>query len=274
MKNILIIQTAFLGDLILTTPFIREVYALYDRPSITIVVNKGTEEILSGNPFLKEVLEFDKKKAKKNLLYFFWFASQLRKRKFDLCLSPHFSHRSSILSFLSRAKERIGYKEAGFSNLLTKKIHRPILGVHEVDKLFSLIYPSIGQYPKRRRPEIYLEDSKTINIKNIMKKENLKQKKYIVIAPSSVWETKKMPKEKFIELIQLILQNFKYQIVLIGSKSDINLSESIQKKGNPILKKRNAPVKKKTKLSAKSKTKPKTKPTKSKTQSKKKLKKK
>ncbi|MBE7413657.1 MAG: ferritin family protein [Leptospiraceae bacterium] len=51
-------------------------------------------------------------------------------------------------------------------------------------------------------------------------------------------------------------------------------SESIQKKGNPILKKRNAPVKKKTKLSAKSKTKPKTKPTKSKTQSKKKLKKK
>ncbi len=107
MKKILIIQTAFLGDLILTTPLIKAVYALYDMPKITIVINKGSREILEGNPYLFEIMEFDKKKVKKNFFYFFKFALELRNHHFDICISPHFSHRSSILSFLSGAKIRI-----------------------------------------------------------------------------------------------------------------------------------------------------------------------
>jgi len=228
MKNILIIQTAFLGDLILTTPFIREVYALYDRPKISIVVNKGTAEILTGNPYLSEIIEFDKKKVKKDLFYFFKFAANLKNKKFDICISPHFSHRSSILSFLSRAKERIGYIESGFSFFHTKKLHRPIRGVHEVDKLFSLVYQDPKNYPKKKRPEIFIEKSKMGNILSLMKKNGIKSKKFIVVAPSSVWETKKMPKEKFIELIQIILKKTTMQVALVGSKSDMKLTESIR----------------------------------------------
>ncbi len=104
--------------------------------------------------------------------------------------------------------------------------------MHEVDKLFSLIYSDQKNFPKEKRPEIYLENRQSQNIQTLLKKVKLIKKKFITVAPSSVWETKKMPKEKFIDLIHLILQKTKFNVALIGSNSDIPLTESIQKKFN------------------------------------------
>lgn len=63
--NILIIQTAFIGDLILTTPFIREVKKQYPDSSISLIVNAGLESIIKNNPYVDEIIGLDKKKSKK-----------------------------------------------------------------------------------------------------------------------------------------------------------------------------------------------------------------
>ena len=82
--KILIIQTAFLGDLILTTSFFREVKKKYKEAEIHLIVNKGTEDILAGNKNITSVIPFDKAKVRKSILYFFQFIQSLRKEKFDL----------------------------------------------------------------------------------------------------------------------------------------------------------------------------------------------
>ncbi|MCE9499882.1 MAG: lipopolysaccharide heptosyltransferase II [Leptospira sp.] len=228
MKNILIIQTAFLGDLILTTPFIREVKRQYPDSRISIIVNKGTEEVLNANPILDEVICFDKKKVKSSLLYFISFIRNLRNKKFVLCLSPHFSHRSSILSFLSGAKERIGYKESGFSFLHSKKISRPLRGMHEVDKLFSLIADGPENFPVVKRPELYFPKEILPELGNLLQKMELIPRNYIIVSPSSVWETKRMPQEKFKKLISVIRNNIPVKVVLTGSAKDYALCESIR----------------------------------------------
>ena len=143
---------------------------------------------------------------------------ELRKNQFTICYSPHISHRSSLISFFSGAKERIGYKESGFSFLHTSTHPRPLKGVHEVQKLLSLL-----ELKHMERPEIFLKDANLIEIK-----EKLKTfPPYIAIAPSSLWETKRMPIPKFIQLIQIILEKSKYKPVIIGSKSDISLANEI-----------------------------------------------
>jgi heptosyltransferase II len=220
--KILIIQTAFIGDLILTTGFIRQVSEKFNSRDISIVVNEGTESILTGSPFLKKTIPLNKKKIKKNPFYFINFLREIRSARYDLVLSPHFSHRSSLISYFSGSKTRIGYKEAGFSFLHTKTIHRPILGKHEIEKLASLIDEEIG-YP----PEFHFKKDLTQKIENEIHQID---KPFIALAPSSVWETKKMPEEKFIELIEMILNETKFKPILIGSKSDVHLSESIIKK--------------------------------------------
>ncbi len=221
--KILIIQTAFLGDLILTTSYIREVAKKYPDAEIHILIKSGAESILKNNPYIKKIYTLDKKKSK-SFLYFLKFIFALRKEKYSICYSAHFSHRSSQFSFFSGAKIRIGYAESGFSFLHTRKISRPLEDVHEVDKLFSLLDLEKPFSLSEKRPEIFFDDLEKSEFKKILPAE-----KYISIAPSSLWETKRMPVFKFIELIQKILQTRNEKIVLIGSKDDIPLTEEILK---------------------------------------------
>jgi heptosyltransferase-2 len=221
--KILIIQTAFLGDLVLTTGFIRRVYEKHNSPKISIIVNKGTEDILKGNPYISEIIPFDKKKMKKGITGFLNFCQEIHKRKFSICYSPHFSHRSSLISFFSGAQTRIGYRESGFSIFHTHKFSRPRVGMHEINKLFKLL----GEEDKPYKPELYFPEE---DLKHLEKKvlSQLHGKKYILIAPSSVWETKRMPAFKFREITKYLLDNSQYIPVLIGSPSDISISSEVK----------------------------------------------
>ena len=217
-EKILVIQTAFLGDLILSTTLFKKIKLKHPNSHITLIVNKGTEQILSNNPNIDTILPVDKKQTFKNPLKFIKFLFELQKENFSICYSPHFSHRSSLISFFSGAKIRIGYKESGFGFLHTKTYPRPLRGVHEVQKLLQLV-DSVGL----ERPEIFL--NKEVNGEIKSKMENVSE--FIVVAPSSIWETKRMPIEKFIELVRQILENTPYTPVIIGSKNDKYLSDQI-----------------------------------------------
>lgn len=72
-EKILLIQTAFLGDLILTTSFFREVKRKYPNSHLTVIVNKGTESVLEANPHIDRLIPLDKKEFKRSLWKFFPF---------------------------------------------------------------------------------------------------------------------------------------------------------------------------------------------------------
>ncbi|EQA46069.1 lipopolysaccharide heptosyltransferase II [Leptospira broomii serovar Hurstbridge str. 5399] len=226
-ENILLIQTAFLGDLILTTPLFREVKRKYPRSKLTVIVNKGTESVLEANPWIDEIIPLDKKVIKSSMFGFWNFTLEIRKRKFTLCIVPHFSFRSSLIAWRSRAPRRIGYKTAGFSFLLTERKSRPIKGPHEVDKLLSLLYSEEELKSVSRRPELFWKEESVKGIQEILKKKNLEKGKYVLIAPSSVWETKRMPAEKFREVGKSLKDKTGLQIVLTGGKGDIPLCEEV-----------------------------------------------
>lgn len=228
-NNILVIQTAFLGDLVLTTPFVFALRERYPKSRITILVNAGTESILANNPSLDSILVLDKKKAKRGFLYFIRFLLEIRRHNFDLVYSPHFSFRSSLIAFFTGAKTRIGYQESGLSFLHTKRIHRPRTGLHEVDKLFSLLdgVHSSEIKGRERQPFLYPSSSVQESVKAELKSNSLIEGDYIVIAPSSLWETKRMPEDKFAELIVRFLKETNFKLVLIGSKADEPIADKI-----------------------------------------------
>ncbi|NCN09145.1 MAG: lipopolysaccharide heptosyltransferase II [Leptospira sp.] len=225
-SKILIIQTAFLGDLILTTAFFQQVRKHYPQAQIDVIVNKGTETVLAGSPDIDNVIPLNKKEIKKNLIKFFIFLRNLRKANYELVFCPHFSFRSSLMSWATGAHIRIGYKESGFSFLHTQTVSRPTRGPHEVNKLFSLLWDDEYNFPRGRdaRPILYLNDE---DFGRIALKLNKNPSEFIVLAASSLWETKRYPEEGFIGLARSILQKTHYSIVLIGSKSDTALTKNI-----------------------------------------------
>ena len=152
MEKILIIQTAFLGDVILATPVVSELKKIYPNSQIDFLVKKGNESLLSNSPHLHSVLLFDKSKGK--LKSMIRLIRKFRKTKYDLVINLHRFGSSGILAGLSKGKKRYGFKKNPFSFLYTKKFGHTIRdGTHEVERNLSII-KEFGA-SKLVRPELF-----------------------------------------------------------------------------------------------------------------------
>ncbi len=208
--RILVYQTAFLGDLILTSPLLKTLHKTF-KTEIYLVLRKGFEEVFKGFNFIKPIPA-----SKPSPLS---LSKLLREYSFDIAISPHRSHRASITLFLSRIPKRIGFDRAGFSFLYTHRVpHRFREGLHEVERNLFLLEPLESRFRVvyDREPELPFSDSE---VEETLEKFSLK-KPYIVVAPGSVWPTKAWLPEYYGEVIKYYSSKG-YKTVIVGSKSDL-----------------------------------------------------
>lgn len=215
-KNILIIQTAFIGDAILASSLVEKLHTKFPDALISIMVRKGNEGIYADHPFLKETLVWDKKEGKyKNL---FKLLLQIRRNKYDLVVNCHRYASSGFLTAFSGAHHKAGYKQTPFAYMLD---HAPKHtfgdGKHEIERYNQLIEDFAGK--DLFLPKIY---PSTKDQEKIRPYQNAN---YICIAPSSVWFTKQLPKDKWIELCDETTDNF--VIYILGAPDDKALANEI-----------------------------------------------
>jgi len=216
LKRILIIQTAFLGDVILSTPVISELKRLFPNAEIDTLVKKGNESILRNNPHLNSLITFDKSGGKYSAMRI--LIRNIRKRKYDLVINLHRFGSSGILTALSGAKKKYGFKKNPFSIFFTKKFEHIIGdGTHEIERNLSII-KEFGAV-ETKRPELYPTWEQFERVKAYQ------METYFCFAPASVWFTKQLPKEKWIELIKK--KSAEGRIILVGGKEDRDLCEKI-----------------------------------------------
>jgi len=221
VKRILIIQTAFLGDVILATPVVSELKRLYPESQIDFLVKKGNESLLANNPKLENVFVFDKSNGKwKSIIS---LIKSFRKSNYDLVINLHRFGSSGIISGFSGGKKRYGFKKNPFSFLYTKSfVHNIGDGTHEVERNLSVIkeFGSATQV----RPELFPSNIDRDAVKAFTAKN------YYCIAPASVWFTKQLPLNKWSELIQTLPET--ESIYLLGGKDDLELCQNLKGK-NP-----------------------------------------
>ena len=215
--KVLIIQTAFTGDVILATPMIEKIHQFYPEASIDFLLKKGNESLLTGHPFIRKVLIFNKKEGKvKQLL---GLVSQIRKEKYDYVINLHRFFSSGILVALSGAKHKIGFDKNPLAFTYTHKtthiINEKGNFVHEIDRNLALIHHFTDN--KTVKPKLYPSPQDYKLVEN--------QNTYICIAPASVWFTKQFPAEKWVELIDNIPSDI--EIKLLGGPPDAALCENI-----------------------------------------------
>ncbi|MBI2257966.1 MAG: glycosyltransferase family 9 protein [Flavobacteriia bacterium] len=218
MQKFLIIQTAFLGDVILATPLISALAEKYPACEIDFLLRKGNESIIANNPNLRQVYTFDKKNKWKAL---FSLIKQFRSRKYDEIINLHRFGSSGLISVLSGAKNLTGFKKNPFSIFYQHKIiHQYKENWHEVDRNLCCIQHH-GNFSSKK-PSLFpsIQDDNAV--------EKYRKNNYICIFPASVWFTKQLPKEKWIELCNHFDSSIK--ILLLGSKSDFDLCEEIKAK--------------------------------------------
>ncbi len=186
--RVLVIQTAFLGDVVLTTPLFRALKELWPASQLAALVIPETAPVLERLPYLDEILTHDKRAGGPGELG--GIIRKVRARKFDVVVSPHRSARSAFIAWTSAAPRRVGYRESALPFLYTELVPRP-LERHEAERILALA-EAMGSRGADARPTLTLgEDERAAA------REAAGGIPYAVISPSSVWPTKRWTAEGF-----------------------------------------------------------------------------
>lgn len=222
MKRLLVIQTAFIGDAILGTALLEKLHLEYPEARIDYLVRNGNQSLFAGHPFLNEVLVWNKNESKYSGLW--KLLNEIRNRRYDAVYNIQRYASSGILTAFSGSKVKVGYSSNPVSFLFSKSVeHRFGKGfenVHEVDRVLDLV----GCNATRTNPKLYPSES------DFTAAAEFKNTPYVTIAPASVWFTKQLPVEKWVEFVGKVPNALK--VYIIGGKSDSSIAQQIIKNSN------------------------------------------
>lgn len=215
----LIIQTASIGDVILATSMLEKLHICFPDAQIDFLVKEGNQQLFYNHPFLNNIFVWRKKENKyKNLLI---LILQIRQQEYEYVINIQRFASSGLITTLSGAKNKIGFSKNPFSIFFNKRIKHKILNSSNspnelernnrlIEKICDNTIELTKLYPTQH---------------DYAKTSQYKTKQYICIAPTSLWFTKQLPIEKWIELINYIKKD--YIIYLLGAENDKVLCNKI-----------------------------------------------
>ncbi|MHA4846992.1 glycosyltransferase family 9 protein [Flavitalea antarctica] len=219
MQQILIIQTAFIGDVVLATGLIEKLHRYFPEAKIDFLLRKGNEGLLLGHPYLREVLIWDKKSNKNINLY--KLLKKIRKTGYDKIINVQRFAATGMLTAFSGAAEKIGFDKNPLSVFFTQKVGHVIGSEdkihHEIDRNVRLISSFTDDVPEK--PVLYPTSADENRV------AQYKLRPYITVSPSSIWFTKQYPVDKWVSFIDQVPPQ--YNIYLLGAPSDQERGEKI-----------------------------------------------
>ncbi len=226
-SRILIVQTAFIGDVVLVTPLIKRVAQCFPKAEIHFLTIPTSQSIVETLPYLRRLWIFDKRGRDRGLRGLWRLGRQLRAEQFDVILVPHRSLRSALLVWLARAPIRIGFNRSAGHFLLTHRVpYRP--DIHEVERNLALLTPLGIDSPEKILPDVVPTAEDRQVVEAWMERNSLNNRfPRIALAPGSVWPTKRWPARYWGQLAARLLETG-HQVVLIGSAQDRFLLPEIQ----------------------------------------------
>lgn len=215
MNKILIIQTAFIGDVILATPIIEKLSEFYPEAKIDFLLRKGNEKLLDQHPKINKVLIWTKGSKKYTSL--FQVMNLVRSRHYDCVINVQRFMAAGLITAFSGAKIKVGFRKNPLSFAFNKKIGHQLIGQHETSRNLSLVRELTDD--KYTRPKLYPTKEDRKNVKQFQKSP------YLCFAPTSVWATKQFPSLKWVEL--LLSQDENWTIYLLGGPADTEECEEL-----------------------------------------------
>jgi lipopolysaccharide heptosyltransferase II len=253
IQNVLVLQPADIGDVILTSPFLRELRRFLPKARIILVVQPKMFNLVEKCPYVNEVITFDYR-AVKNWKssyqgnFHWWFQSAriakrfLWKHHLDLAISTRWNDdpcqaASIILMYMSGAPLRLGYKNAlpdlkrhrlkDIDHLMT---HGPVRSIvrHEIKLQFDILR-LLGAHPEEKRLEVWTTQKDEIAAQNLLNTINRSKRDLLIaLGPGASWSFRRWPSHRFIELGNWMQENYKAHLLIIGGKDELKLAHCIE----------------------------------------------
>lgn len=227
-KSILVVQTAFPGDIVLTTPLFKALKKRFPESKLAVLTTPSGYELLRDIKEIDSLITYDKKGKDRGMSGFAGMVGQLRDGRFDVCFSPHRSYRTSLLLYGAGIPVRVGFSDASLSFLYNRRICRDA-SLHEVERVLSLLGPFEADVKKAdKAPYLEISTKTWSRAKKIFDEAGISSNGTVIgVAPGSVWETKRWMADGYASLIDRLMERYDMKVVLIGSPAEKNTGDEI-----------------------------------------------
>jgi heptosyltransferase-2 len=209
-----VVQTAFLGDVVLTTPLLA-VLAERHGP-VDVVTTPAAAGLVETHPAVRRVIPYDKRGADRGLAGLRRVARVLRAERYEVAYLPHRSLRTAVLAWLAAVPKRVGFAD-GWRWLYTDVRRRPS-GGHEVDRLLALA----GDGAPRLRPALHITTADRAAAEGFLREHGIHEP-FVTLAPGSIWGSKRWPAYR--ELAERLAPNL--PTVVVGGPEDASLAAEV-----------------------------------------------
>jgi len=212
----------------LSTPVIKAVREAYPDSYIAFMVRRHAKEIVEGNPYLNEVIVYEKTGRERSLLGNLNFVRSLRRKKFDIALMLHPTKRTHLLASLAGIPRTVGY-DRRWSFLLTTKIpHTKHYGLkHEIDYALDVLRYA-GLDPKDRKLHMPVDSRSESRIDELFKEEGIdKSDLSIAINPGASCASKRWGAEKLAKVAVRLAEKYGAKVVIVSGEEDKRLGDKV-----------------------------------------------
>ena len=234
MRNVLIIKLRYIGDVLLATPTVHAIKAARPDTRVAMMVNRGTEDVLSGNPDMDEIVILDKG----SLLAQWQLIAGLRRRQFDTVIDLTDGDRSAFLTWISGAPVRIGFNDENrWRGQCYTQVVQPVPGVrHRIDRDMAALKP-LGVHPNGKLPRLWLTGEDEASADQLLDRLGIRgDRPIVIIQPGARYWFKAWPYERFAELADRLASDYGCQVLIGGSQEEEALAQRIHEaaKSRPI----------------------------------------
>jgi heptosyltransferase-2 len=223
-KRILIVRTDRIGDVLLSTPVIRALRDNYPFAYIAMMVAPYAKDIVDGNPYLDEVIIYDKDVKHSSWASSIRFALSLKKKRFDLAIVLHPVNRAHLLTFFAGIPRRIGY-DRKFGVLLTDRIrHTKQLGQkHELEYNLDLVR-YLGIQPQDKNLFMPIKPESEEWVEALFKQEGInKSHRLLAIHPGASCISRIWPADRYARVADRLVESKGFKIFILAGPQTLDL---------------------------------------------------
>lgn len=227
-KNILVINTMHIGDLMLVTPALRTLRANYPQAHIALLTDKPLADLVRCNENIDECILIDKHGRDKGILALIRFIRQIRKRHFDLVINYHRNERASAIASFSGGKKIVGYAQPFFHRFFDHWMPNLAMADTPKDKVMhqTLCHLKVLQEAAGctklddRGLEMWLPPEEEKKASDLWQKEFAEDDRVIAFNIGASWMTKRWIDAYFAECADHFIQEG-YHIAFLGGPTDV-----------------------------------------------------
>ena len=221
--RILIVQTSYLGDTILSTPVIAGVRRLYPRAELWMMTTPAATGLVEQDPLLKGVIAFDKRKQAAGLSGLIRMGQSLRKLRFDRAYALQRSYRTALALLVSGIPHRTGFQNAKLS-FIYHTMRARHSSDHDVLRNLSLLTGEapIADFDTRLR--LYPPPRETLG--PVANQLLTQDKPLVLLVPGSAWPTK-MWSWKHYRTVATHFMGRGFTVALLGGPADREVNQRV-----------------------------------------------